>query len=199
MFGGMRTLSAAGRQQLDEIGARHGFGAAAVATMLDAVLAGHGRMAQFRHPEFGGSGQWMRGGMTMVSDMFNATLKGRVEQLCASLADFVATPEFFEREAVQSRVHWWPHELGEADSAGAQNGRRYAYFAAARRLATDIDGRIVVYDTQDHRIGGVAQQQSASASLTFRSQHGIVDVATLPVVSDTRESTAGSGAAVTDG
>jgi uncharacterized repeat protein (TIGR03803 family) len=27
--------------------------------------------AQFSHPEFGGSGQWMRGGMIMVSDMFN--------------------------------------------------------------------------------------------------------------------------------
>jgi hypothetical protein len=32
-------------------------------------------MAQLSHPEFGGSGQWMAGGATMFSDMFNNALK----------------------------------------------------------------------------------------------------------------------------
>ena len=45
--------------------------------MLESVVNGNGAMAQFSHPEFGGSGQWMRGGMIMVSDMFNNYLKGR--------------------------------------------------------------------------------------------------------------------------
>ena len=35
-------------------------------SMLQAVMDGNGTMAQFDHPEFGGAGQWMQGGMTMV-------------------------------------------------------------------------------------------------------------------------------------
>jgi hypothetical protein len=43
-------------------------------------------MAQFRHPEFGGTGQWMRCGMIMIGEMFNNTLKARVEALCNDIA-----------------------------------------------------------------------------------------------------------------
>jgi hypothetical protein len=42
-----------------------------VRTLLFAVSAGGGTLAQFDHAELGGSGQWMSGGMTMVGDMFN--------------------------------------------------------------------------------------------------------------------------------
>ena len=40
-----------------------------------------------------------------------------------------------------------------------------------------------MHDTLDHRIGGVSQQQGNNSSVTFSSQHGTVDLATLPVVS----------------
>jgi hypothetical protein len=36
------------------------------------------------------------------------------------------------------------------------------------------DGRVRVYDTGDHRIGGFSQQQSGSQTLTFTSQTGPV-------------------------
>jgi hypothetical protein len=42
---------------------------------------------------------------------------------------------------------------------------------------------VTVYDTLDHQIGGVSQQQSGDASFTFVSQRGLVRVADLPVVS----------------
>ena len=42
-------------------------------------------------------------------------------------------------------------------------------------------GKLTVYDTLDHRIGGVSQQQSCDASLTFASQRGTVRVSDLPV------------------
>ena len=70
---------------------RHGFSFDAVATMLNAVANGNGTMAQFSHPEFSGSGQWMRGGMTMVSDMFNNHLKSRVDNLCSELSNLIAS------------------------------------------------------------------------------------------------------------
>ena len=67
----MRPLSAAGQQAIHDLAQRHGFSPDAVLGLLEAVIHGHGSMAQFNHPEFGGSGQWMPGGMTMLSDMFS--------------------------------------------------------------------------------------------------------------------------------
>jgi len=58
--------------------------------MLIAVYNGNGTMAQFSHPEFGGSGQWMRGGMTMVSDLFNSHLKSRVDNICSDISNSLA-------------------------------------------------------------------------------------------------------------
>jgi hypothetical protein len=58
--------------------------------MLQSVINGHGSMAQFSHPGFGGSGQWMRGGMIMVSDMFNNLLKSQIDALCSELSRLAA-------------------------------------------------------------------------------------------------------------
>jgi Short C-terminal domain len=81
------------------------------------------------------------------------------------------------------QADWWPADLGIPSSLGAQNEVRYAYFPAIRRLALDIDGKVTVYDTQDHQISGFSQQQPGSGSLSFSSQLGGVDVSRLPVVS----------------
>ena len=76
-----------------------------------------------------------------------------------------------------------PSDLRSPNSTGAQNDVRYAYFALARRLAIDIGGTVTVYDTLDHEIGGFSQQQSVGASLSLSSQHGPIQVASLPVIS----------------
>ena len=219
----MRQLSPAGQHLIDDIAKRYGYSTEAVLAMLQAVVDGNGRMAQFNHPEFAGSGQWMHGGMIMVSDMFNNTLKASIDKLCAELAQLVATqPDLLTSGSFQSQrqggqqqashgggrddvawhqaaagsgaslfvapaaggaVDWWGPGLGRPDSTGAQNGVRYAYFAQARRLAIDVNGKVTVYDTQDHRIGGFSQQQSQGGSLAFTSQHGLIDITRLPVVS----------------
>jgi hypothetical protein len=77
---------------------------------------------------------------------------------------------------------WWPADLGSPAATGSQNGLRYAYFAEKRRLAVDLNGRVTVYDTLDHQISGVGQQQGGGASLTFTSQRGVVRLSELPVV-----------------
>jgi len=100
----MRQLSPAGRQAVDDIAQRHGFSADAVMSMLDSVINGNGSMAQFNHPEFAGSGQWMRGGMIMLSDMFNNYLKGRVDSLCSELSNLVANqPDLVRSGSFQSQ------------------------------------------------------------------------------------------------
>jgi hypothetical protein len=85
------------------------------------------------------------------------------------------------------RANWWPADLGVPSSLGGQNDLRYAYFPGKRRLAVDLNGKVTVYDTQDHQIGGFSQQQSGLGSLNFASQFGPVDVSRLPVVSDADE------------
>ena len=90
------------------------------------------------------------------------------------------------------RANWWPAALGVPSSLGAQNDVRYAYFPSRRRLAVDLNGKVRVYDTQDHQIGGFSQQQSRLGSLSFASQLGPVDVSRLPVVSGADEDRASS-------
>jgi hypothetical protein len=138
-------------------------------------------MAQFSHHEFGGSGQWMQGGMTMIGDMFNNYLKGRVDNLCSELARLSYNqPGLFVEQPAQP--NWWGPDLKFPNTSGGQNGMRYAYFAQAHRLAIESNGQVIVYDTLDHQIGGVSQQQSGGYSVTFSSQYGYVDLSRLPVV-----------------
>lgn len=78
---------------------------------------------------------------------------------------------------------WWPADLRFPNGTGAQNQVRYAYFNQAHRLAVELNGHVTVYDTLDHQIGGVSQQQGSGGSLTFTSQYGTVSVANLPIIS----------------
>jgi hypothetical protein len=75
---------------------------------------------------------------------------------------------------------WWPEDLGEPSSSGGQNDIRYAFFPEARRLAIKQDGNVTVYDSGDHRIGGVSQQQGGA--LAFSGQNGDVKVDELRTV-----------------
>lgn len=215
----MQQLTPEGQQIVANLAQRYGFSQDAVMSMLYSLVQGNGTMAQFNHPEFAGAGQWMQGGMIMVSDMFNNVLKANIDGLCNELSNLLASQPFVRQSAAhyqggqqQSQYgggsqqqqsgsgprgpaslfippagggsgHWWGDDLGVPSSTGSQNNVRYAYFPGARRLAIDVNGQVTVYDTLDHQIGGVSQQQSVGGSLTFTSQYGMVSVADLPVVS----------------
>lgn len=125
----MRQLSPAGQDLVQDIARRHGFSPDGVLHMLDAVIAGHGGMAQFSHPDFSGSGQWMSGGMTMVSDMFNQQLSGRVSSLCAELAQVVANqPDLvrgggsFQSQSQGSGGAWGTQQTAWGQGGGAGFG-----------------------------------------------------------------------------
>ncbi|SEQ92437.1 hypothetical protein SAMN05216548_10931 [Faunimonas pinastri] len=77
---------------------------------------------------------------------------------------------------------WWPRDLGEPSTSGGQNDVQYAFFAAAHRLLIRKGGEIATYDSGDHGISGVSQQQSGSSSLTFTSGEGRVDLDALKKV-----------------
>ncbi|HEY4044654.1 MAG TPA: hypothetical protein VGM32_22815 [Rhodopila sp.] len=158
-----------------EIAQRHGFSPGAARAVAEALRHGGGTMAQFNHPELGGMGQWVSGGMLMIGDMFNDDLKARVGALCRDLAASPGpVPAASEPPASGQSRNWWPDYLGAASATGAQNDMRYACFPDRRRLAVMQAGRVRVYDTGEHRIGGFSQQQSGSQTLTFSSQLGTV-------------------------
>ncbi len=220
----MQPLSSQGQERINQIANQYGVSSDAVLTLLQALVNGNGTMAQFNHWELGGGGQWMQGGMTMVGDMFNNSLKAKVDGLCFELSNLLAQQPFKPMPASFQSQHqgggqqqgqggqqqsqgggfgnygsssngpvslfilgssgnWWPNDLGSPSSSGAQNNVRYAYFPSTRRLAVDINGQVSVYDTLDHQIGGVSQQQGYGASVIFTSQYGTVDVLNLPLVS----------------
>ena len=206
----MHELTPEGQQLVSGIAQRHGVRADAALTLLRALVAGHGAMAQFSHPELGGMGQWSQGGITLVGDMFNHGLKARVDAICTELASLLRNqPSVIAAPATQSQQQssghsvslfvpgggvssgaWWPSELGQPSSAGSQNDLSYAFFPATHRLAIGKGGHVTLYDTGDHLISGVSQQQGGDQSLTFTSQHGLVRM------SDLREVRAGSEASV---
>jgi hypothetical protein len=207
----MQQLTSEGQQVVNDLALRYGFSPDAVTHMLFAVLNGNGSMAQFNHPEFGGSGQWMQGGMLMLGDMFNYSLKGSVDALCSELSGILASqPGLLRSGSFQSQSqsgggsqnqaagapmgesslfvpdpadHWWPRDLGQPNATGNQNNVRYAYFANNRRLAVETSGQVWVYDTLDHQIGGFSQQQGVGGSILFTSQYGTVNLSSLPVIS----------------
>ncbi len=170
---------------VDELARKHGVSVEAVRVLEEAVRRGHGRQAQFSHPDLGGMGQWSAGGMTQIGDMFNADLKGKVTALCANLAEEASgqtQPDSSPAHVKTREAHdWWPEGLGQPSSSGAQNGMRYACFPEKHRVAIMQSGVVTLYDSGPHQITGVSQQQSSSQELTFSSDDGTIRAADLPV------------------
>jgi hypothetical protein len=184
-----------------QIAQRHGLSESAVNTLYDALRRSGGGQAQFSHPDLGGMGQWSRGGMTQIGDMFNNALKAKVDAVCRDLAALVSdapsprSPGHFQRQVqgaddadFDRDIHhdaatpWWPDDLGAPASSGAQNDMRYACFPDRRRLVIQKDGRVTVYDTGDYRLTGFSQQHGSSQDLAFSGPDGTVPISRFRVV-----------------
>lgn len=180
-FIGVFTLDVNKNEKINELSQRFHLSQEAVMTLFQALLQGKGTMAQFNHPELGGAGQWMSGGMVMLGDMFNHALKAKINDICAELAHWILSSQLLSTTVPHSSDAWWPSELGEPNLVGSQNHTHYAYFTLAKRLVIRTDEQLAIYDTQDHHIHGVSQQQGTS--LAFTSQKGQVILSTLPLLS----------------
>jgi hypothetical protein len=175
----MQGLTDETRRVIADLARQYGLSEDAVLAMLMAVQRGQGTMAQFNISELGGGGQWMMGGMTMVGDMFNYGLKNTVDSLCNALSQALAAGRIALPAEAGGASVWWPQDLGSPSSAGAQNESAYAIFPAHRRLAIKDLGGVTLYDTGDHFISGVGQQQGSNTGLTFTSQYGSFSVSSL--------------------
>lgn len=149
----MRRFSPPVRQALAQLAQRHGFSEDAAMSMLESIMQGNGCTAQFSHPEFGGCGQWVRGGMTLLADMFDQGLKLRVAGLCRDLSELAsAQAGMAGSNALQPRrqaqaqaqqqaslAEGRPRQIGASHSAPAQHGDKAADRAAASPAAPDRD------------------------------------------------------------
>ncbi len=117
----MQPLSPAGQQIINDLARHYNFSPAAVAGLLEAIIHGQGSMAQFNHPELGGSGQWMAGGMIMLSDLFNHALKSRVDGLCSELAALVKNqPDLIQVGSFQVQSQSSGYEQRQDDYGNSQ-------------------------------------------------------------------------------
>lgn len=173
------SLTLEGRAVVDQLAERHHFSKEAVIVVLAALDRGGGRQAQFNHPELGGLGQWSRGGMVMIGDMFNHSLKARVAGLADEAAKAMSRSRVFNSDQSSNKADW-PDDLGTPAATGSQNDTRYAFFPDQRRLAVVAGGVMALYDTGDHQILGFAQQQGGNAAIHFASQKGALSLDALP-------------------
>ncbi|WP_419757919.1 hypothetical protein [Acidisoma sp.] len=190
-------------EEVADIGRRHGISEEASYALYHAVKRGGGGFAQFNHPDLGGMGQWSRGGMTQIADMFNDDLKARVTAACEEMSLRVPGEGATGLDSGQAQQHqvfgsddansdrapmtsgwtdWWPEGLGAPASSGAQDNMRYACFPDLHRLAIERDGKLTIYDTGHYRLTGFSQQQSTSQDLVFSGPDGTVRTDSFRVV-----------------
>lgn len=188
----MRNLTDQASKKINDLAQRYEVSNEAVIALLEALERGKVSMAQFDHPELGGQGQWMQGGMTMLGEMSNDALKTKINNLCDELSKLLSQNAFAseaknkeQRSVEEEHESWWPKEFGPPDSSGGQNDMSYAYFAKPHRLVVKKKGRLTVYDTLEHQISGVSQQQQSDdlSTLKFSSQLGEVALNALPIIS----------------
>ncbi len=165
---------------------KHQLSEGAVRALADALRTGNGG-AQWSHPELGGMGQWSRGGMLQIGDMWNDGLKAKVAAVLAELAEAgsrsAGASDIHEIDAPRPAATWWPTHLGAPAATGAQNAMRYACFPDERRLAIERDGAVTLYDTGEHRLTGFAQAQSTGQTLSFTGPDGPVSLTDLVTTS----------------
>lgn len=145
---------------LSALSSQTGLSEPALRVLHEALQRGNGTAAQFSHPELGGQGQWMRGGMLMVGDMFNSALAAKIKLALELLSaqPLTTAPMSTFSPMPQSNAAWWPSSLGTPTSSGSQNDIAYALFAGQGRLAVRVNGVVRVFDLTNVSVQGVSVQ-----------------------------------------
>ena len=70
---------------------------------------------------------------------------------------------------------WWSEDLGAPSSSGAQDGKRYAFFADKKLLLVETDGTLQRFRTAEHRITGISQS-SGGGTPAFTTERGPISI-----------------------
>ena len=115
-------------RNFEKLAIEHDVGAGAVAALAAALSLSQGRAAQFSHPELGGMGQWLSGGMLMIGDMFNHDLKAKVNRLCHAgcRSDRQPASSRVGTEGTGERRSDWLGPARLRHTLGSRSPKRYA-------------------------------------------------------------------------
>jgi hypothetical protein len=64
---------------------------------------------------------------------------------------------------------WWPAELGVPAASGSQNALRSASFPVQRCLVIAVHEHVRLYNTLDHQMSGVPQEQGRGSTVWWMS------------------------------
>jgi hypothetical protein len=82
------------------------------------------------------------------------------------------------RDLVKTET-WWPTEFGTPSTSGSAPDLRYAYFPERRRLVIERAGKLTAFDIAKYQFRGVLQVSPRDSTLSFLTQHGRIEVASL--------------------
>ncbi|MDJ1500882.1 hypothetical protein [Xanthocytophaga agilis] len=179
-----------------EIAAKYHVSEETVKVLLYGLRLSGGTQVQFNIPELGGMGQW-QSGMVMIGDMFNSSLKDKVNQICTELAVWIRNsdahaetqilPDHHRATADKSTTKATPTR--SASFQGSQNGLHYAYYASENVLEIDDNGKKAKYDTTGYQLTGVQQSQdNSSQSVSFTHPGGTLRLKDLKKIKDVKKS-----------
>jgi hypothetical protein len=75
-------------EKTQEIAQKFGINVGTVEQLLIDLQRTEGKQVQFNIQELGGLGQWQANGMIMIGDMFNSSLKDKVNRICQEIAQY---------------------------------------------------------------------------------------------------------------
>ena len=110
-------------KQIKEIASKYQVSEETVRTLLEGLKLSGGRQVQFNISELGGMGQW-QGGMVMIGDMFNNSLKAKVNDLCHELAPLSQTLVEEEKTKTKKEAEQKP---AEKRTLASFNGSQYGH------------------------------------------------------------------------
>lgn len=154
-------------EKIQELAEKFDISVGTVEQLLIDLQRTEGKQVQFNIQELGGFGQWQANGMIMIGDMFNNSLKDKVNRICQEIAQHSQTIKVEKKVNVEQQRN--------ATTKGSQNGMSYAYYFNEHLLEVVIDGQLKKYDTKDYEILGVQQSQNTfGQKLSFSHSKGSI-------------------------
>ena len=155
----MQQLTDEGRRIVDDVARRHGFSSDAVTSMLISVWLGMATRRSSTIRSSAASANGRKGGMTMIGDMFNNNLKGRVASLCQELAGLIQNQPMFAVPAQsqsQSQGGGWQGQSGGSFQQQGSGGGGFGGVKPVR--AQRAERQMVASGSGISRIDGRAEQ-----------------------------------------
>jgi len=120
----MVELTSEGQQIADELAQRYAVSVDAVLTLFSAIAEGRGKQAHFSHPDLGGEGHWTLSGMIQIGDMYNKSLKMKVDELCNEIWQLLHDrPLLAMSAASEPRRRDNSHDVSQTHSQSGDSGK----------------------------------------------------------------------------